>query len=54
MDVATSCKRFGIWFGADVSKNSFDASVCIPEKGLTEIFSMPKKNFQMTEEGLVK
>lgn len=54
MDLKTDCKEFRIWFGADVSKNTFDASVCIPEKELTEVFSMPKKNFQMTEEGVVE
>lgn len=50
----TNDKKFSIWFGADVSKDTFDASVCIPEKELTEIFFMPKKCFQMTKEGVME
>lgn len=54
MNVKTNDRKFSIWFGADVSKETFDASVCIPEKELTDIFCMPKKCFPMTEEGVME
>lgn len=52
MSEETNGKKFRIWFGADVSKSTFDASVCIPEKELTDIFAMPKKSFTRTKEGV--
>lgn len=50
----TNDRKFSIWFGADVSKDTFDASMCIPEKELTDIFFMPKKCFRMTKEGVME
>jgi transposase len=45
-------KTLKIWFGADVSKDSFDVSISMTGEGIKEISSMPKVSFARTEEGV--
>jgi len=52
MNEKTNQKNPEIWFGADVSKDTFDVSFCLTEEGIKDISSMPKDSFKRTKEGI--
>jgi len=53
MNVKVSEKKLKkAWFGVDVSKETFDASVCLSESEVSDIHSMPKKTFERSESGV--
>ena len=52
MDEKTNQKNLKIWFGADVSKATFDVSFCLTGERIKDISSMPKASFKRTKEGI--
>lgn len=54
MNEKTMKEKLKIWFGMDVSKDSFDVSVSMTGEEIKDISSMKKVSFNRTEEGVEK
>ena len=52
MDEKTNQKNPKIWFGADVSKDTFDVSLCLTGERIKDISSMRTVSFERTKEGV--